>query len=298
MTANVLEEWVTTPDGTQMYAKLWKVNTETPLATVVFIHGFGEHINRYNHMFDKFTAAGLEVYGWDQRGFGRTAQKNKDHGVNGGWKVALADITEALRKQKREGVPIFLMGHSMGGGLALNYAATGEDRNMLAGVIASAPLISQPPEFKTPEPVLFLGSSLSRLLPSFQIPVNIEVNHISRDPEEVAKYSADPLVHGVGSLRLISDMMYGGRALLKERHQDIRMPILLTHGSADKITCHRATKEFFDKLTCEDKTYREWEGGFHELHNDLEKDKVIDEYIQWIKSRAAKADNGFERVAG
>jgi len=80
---------------------------------VVFCHGFGEHINRYCHVFEKFAEAGIEVYGYDQRGFGRTGKKNNNLGVTGGWGISCSDITDALRKQRKQGIPQFLMGHSM-----------------------------------------------------------------------------------------------------------------------------------------------------------------------------------------
>jgi len=281
-----IEEWTSAKDGTELFSKTWKV--KSPVATVVFIHGFGEHINRYNHVFPKFQRANIEVFSYDQRGFGHTGVKNKNLGVTGGWKVATDDITYVLRTRRREGIPQFLFGHSMGGALSLNYAAEGPERENLAGFVISSPLVSQSPETKPPQPVLLLGTAASKVLPSFQIPVQLPSKYVSRIPEEVDKHANDPLNHSIGSLRSLSDMVSGGKALLKTKCRNITKPIYLYHGTVDGLTAFEASKELFDKIPSEDKTFRAWEGGYHELHNDLDQEAVITESIDWILAHVPK----------
>ncbi|KAG9295941.1 hypothetical protein G9A89_016513 [Geosiphon pyriformis] len=284
-TGNTIEKWITTNDGVSLYTKTWKTASEPPTATVVFIHGFGEHIDRYNHVFEIFQKANIEVYAFDQRGFGRTAARNKNPGVTGGWKVATEDITTALRTNRQQGIPQFLFGHSMGGALVINYAAEGEEKDNLAGYIASAPLLKQSPKTAAREPTIFIGNMLGKLLPSFQFRVNLGAKHLSRIPEEVEKYEADPLVHSIGSLRGVGDMLSGSKAIMGVKHKNITKPIFITHGNADNICCHKTTQELIEKIPSEDKIFRSWEGGYHELHNDLEKEKVINEYVDWILAR-------------
>ncbi|CAG8580910.1 9632_t:CDS:2 [Ambispora gerdemannii] len=283
-TKNVVEQWVTFPGGVEFYTKTWKANSEPPVATVVFVHGFGEHVNRYDHVFDKFQGNGIEVFAYDQRGFGQTAARNKNPGVTS-WKLATEDITHALRLRRREGVPQFLFGHSMGGALAVNYATEGPERDNVAGFLISAPFLDQPASTKPSQSIVYLGTAVSKVLPSFQIGVKFFPEYTSRVPEEVKKYEDDPLIHSIGSLGGIRDMLLGPKAVLKSKYKNITKPIYMVHGDDDKITCCKTSKELFDKIPSSDKTFREWKGGYHELHNDLEKDEVIIEWIEWILKR-------------
>ncbi|CAJ0835609.1 6771_t:CDS:2, partial [Entrophospora sp. SA101] len=257
-------EWFDTKDGIRLYTKTWKSVSEPPIATVVFSHGFGEHVNRYNHVFDKFQLKNIEVYAFDQRGFGQTGKKNKNLGITGGWKVAMADITEALIRKRRKGVPQFLFGHSMGGGIALNYACEGPERDNLAGIIASAPLVLPSVQSKPAQPVVTIGSALSKVLPNLTIPVGMNAKYISRDPEEVQKYINDPLIHGAASLRSLNEMLQGTKSVLKEKNKNITGPIYICHGSDDPVTSPDASRQLFEKISAKDKTYREWPGLYHE----------------------------------
>ncbi|CAJ0764891.1 21741_t:CDS:2 [Entrophospora sp. SA101] len=283
---STVEEWINTKDGVPLYTKTWKSVSESPVATVVFLHGFGEHINRYNHVFEKFQLKNIEVYAFDQRGFGNTAVKNKNPGISGGWKVSMVDITEALIRKRRKGTPQFLFGHSMGGALALNYACEGSEKNNLAGVISSSPLVSQAVQTKSSPSVVTIGSALSRILPGLTIPVDLNSNYLSKDPGVVESYSNDPLVHGMGSLLTLNDMLKGGEYILKNNYKNITIPIYISHGSGDLITCPNTSKQLYEKIPATDKTFHEWPGCYHEPHNEPEKDQVIEGWIQWILDHA------------
>ncbi|CAG8445117.1 7489_t:CDS:10 [Acaulospora morrowiae] len=301
MTTNekIIDKWIVAKDGTEIYTKTWKAVSEPPIATVVFLHGFAEHINRYDYVFEKFSKENIEVYAFDQRGFGQTAIKNNNPGVTSRWKVVTNDITEALIAQRRPGVPQFLMGHSMrlivvmsqGGGLALNYACDGPEKNNLTGFIISSPLIQQPVQNRVNHNLVTIGNIVSKLLPSLTISIPLDPKTTSHDPEEVKKYSEDPLILRASTLRGIGEMLSGAKLILDKKYKSITSPIYICHGSADLITCPKSSKELYDKISSKDKTYREWEGLYHEMHNEIEKDKVIDDYIQWLVTRANKSPN-------
>ncbi|RIB08929.1 Alpha/Beta hydrolase protein [Gigaspora rosea] len=281
----VIDEWITSSDGVEIYTRTWKAVSNKPIATVVFIHGFGEHIKRYNHVFDKFGRENIEVYAYDQRGAGETAVKNKNPGMTGGWKVATADITEALISRRKEGVPQFLMGHSMGGGLTLNYASEGPERHRIAGYICSSPLIRlspNAPQSKKRDILLSIVPAISKLLPNVTICADVEATHISRDPAEIDKYKEDPLIHNIASLITIGDMVSGGKLVINKEHANITSPVYISHGSADLVTCPKASKLFFERMKSENKTFIEWEDRHHEPHNDYGNTEVIQSYIQWI----------------
>ncbi|KAI1302094.1 hypothetical protein EDD11_005743 [Mortierella claussenii] len=280
------EEWITTEDGHELYTKTW-YPVGTPVAAIVFVHGLGEHIVRYDHVFEEFSKAGFQVSAFDQRGFGQTGKKSKALGSSGGYDKAIPDITAALKRGEIEGVPLFLMGHSYGGGLVLNYDCIGPLRSKLAGVIASAPLILTSPPTRPHSIKVGLVGAISTVLPSLQIPVGLSSKFISRDVQEVAKYDSDPLVHGYITTKGLYDMLTNGELLLTERFKHIEkdVPLLICHGDKDGLTDHAASKEFFDKVDVKDKEFKVYEDHYHELHNEPEDDRkvVIDFYIQWIK---------------
>ncbi|KAF9365986.1 hypothetical protein BGX34_007037 [Mortierella sp. NVP85] len=289
------EEWVKADDGLEIFTKTWYA-VDKPVATVVFVHGLGEHIVRYDHVFEEFSKHGIQVSAFDQRGFGRTGQKTKTLGRTGGYAKAIPDITAALKRGKIKGLPLFLMGHSYGGSLALNYNCIGPLRKKLSGLIASAPLVlASAPTRPNSLKVSFAGA-VSKIAPSLKVPVNLSSKYISRDPKEVAKYNADPLVHGYGTTKGLYDMLNNGKLLLTTRYKVIArgVPLLITHGTADGLTDPNASKAFFDKINVKDKEYKVYEGCFHELHNEPEPDRtnVINYYIQWILKHLKEKEGG------
>jgi acylglycerol lipase len=170
----------------------------------------------------------------------------------------------------------------------LNYDCIGPLRTELSGVIASAPLVLASAPTRPNKATIELAGMVSKVLPSFQIPVKLSSHYVSRDKEEVAKYDADPLVHGYGTAKGMYDMLTNGEKLITTRYKEITktVPVLICHGTEDGLTSYEAAKEFFDKCEIEDKEFKTWPGFYHELHNEPEDDRkeVIAFYIQWIRS--------------
>ncbi|KAG0251530.1 hypothetical protein BG011_007531, partial [Mortierella polycephala] len=294
------EEWIKAEDGHEVFTKTWYA-VGTPVAVVVFVHGLGEHIVRYDHVFEEFNKAGFQVSAFDQRGFGQTGKKSKTLGRTGGYAKAIPDITAALKRGEVEGLPLFLMGHSYGGGLVLNYDCLGPLRTKLSGVIASAPLVLASAPTRPNNLTVSFAGAVSKVLPSLRIPVNLSSKFISRDPDEIAKYNADPLIHGYGTTKGLFDMLTNGKLLLKTRYQDIAtdVPILICHGTKDGLTDHEASKAFFDKIQVKDKEYKIYKDHYHELHNEPESDRkaVIEYYVQWIRAHLPAVDAPTPAVA-
>ncbi|RUS22843.1 Alpha/Beta hydrolase protein [Endogone sp. FLAS-F59071] len=286
---SVDEEWITSSDGHPIFTKTWTPTGEVT-ATLVLVHGFGEHISRYNHVVAAFATIGVLTHGFDQRGFGETGKKSKSLGVTGGFKKVLADVDEALVRTKQEGKPQFLFGHSMGGMVVLNYAAVGAHRlELVDGIISSAPLVT--PSVGPPAPVIAILKGVAEVVPSFQIKIDVSADFLSRDPEEVKKYIADPLVHNLSGLKSAKDMIVHGKALMtKKLGASITQPILQAHGTADKINFYHDSKTAFDLYASTDKTWRGHEEYYHELHNEPLQDRegVIREYVEWLQKQIAK----------
>ncbi|KAI8982210.1 Alpha/Beta hydrolase protein [Mycotypha africana] len=287
--ANVISNWFRTKDGHELYTKTWKSTNQPPTAMLILVHGFGEHVGRYDRMFTYFAQQGIESTGFDQRGWGETAKKTSLFGNNGGYETALKDIDETIKSIKREEIPLFLMGHSMGGGLILNYLARGdtfEGVKLLRGAIASAPLVT----LSMPVPAIkyYPLQFLAKFLPSITIKAGVDPAGISHDEEEIQKYKDDPLVHDYATLATLKGFLDAGTDLLKKSlPKSIKTPILYSHGDADPINSFNGCSDAFEMTSSEDKELKNWKGLYHELHNEKmpERQQVTDYYVEWMKKR-------------
>jgi len=272
-------------DGAKFYVNIW--NPSAPVATVLYIHGFAEHVNRYLHVFGRLAQSNIRVVAFDQRGFGRTAQSSHEYGLTGNMKQVLSDIdwfiTEELKKDLK--IPIFIYGHSMGGQRAIVYASTGASHEHLAGAIISGPAIEQ----TIPVPWIKLqgGKFLSRYFPHLKTSTGLNVNDLSRDPEVNSGVDKDELCVDKGSLETFNDILQFGKEIAETDRFDIKCPVLLMHGDHDKLTSYRATEAYFNKIQNKDKTLKIFPGYYHELLMEPGNDKiiVIDVVKDWILAR-------------
>ncbi|GAA5803601.1 Alpha/Beta hydrolase protein [Helicostylum pulchrum] len=293
MTSTVVDEWIKTTDGNDIFTKTWKTSS-APVATLVMIHGFGEHIARYDRMFSVFVSQGIECYGYDQRGWGETGKKSNQFGNNQGYDTALKDIDNAVLKTKRENIPLFLMGHSMGGGLILNYLARGdklEGVKLVTGAISSAPLVTL--SMAIPAPKYYGLRFVSNFLPSFTIQTGVDAAGISHDQEEVKKYLEDPLVHDFATLATLGGFLDAGKDIIKSKAKLINTPVLYSHGDIDPINDYKGTLQAYGLTPSTDKEMKTWPGLFHELHNETmpQRQEVSDYYVNWIKNRLPAVKN-------
>ncbi len=260
-------------DGLEMSALGWK--PDSPKAIVVLIHGHGEHINRYQHVASAFVDAGYALQGFDLRGHGKSAGQR---GHTPTYESLMDDITDFIgdARTRYPGLPVFLYGHSMGGNQVINYALRSPQG--LKGVIATAPWIKL--AFDPPVAQVMVAKLLNNILPSFSLASGLSQAALSRDPQVVSKYAADPLVHDKISVRLYTGMYSNGISSL-ERAAELKIPMLLMHGSADKLTSAKASSEFAKKAGAL-VTLRIWDGFYHEIHNEPEKAEVIQTMIDWM----------------
>jgi len=290
------EAWLAGPRNTQFYTRRYDAPTSPPKAVLVFMHGFIEHIGRYEHVFPYWKDRGISVFTFDQRGFGRTAEdkehrsKDSAYGKSSGEDQA-RDCEWAIKAARDglDGVPTFLMGHSMGGGLVLSFASRPEYAttvSLLSGVIATSPLIQQThptsPLLRAP------GGLMSHVLPNLTIPAPVKADQLSHDAECNAAYLKDPLVKEKASIKCISDMFDRGDAILKSQYKgwSEKLPVLICHGSADQVTSPVASNLFIEKIGATDKKLSIYDGAYHELHNEPDgvREKLFEECISWVEA--------------
>ncbi len=263
----------------QLFTQSWL--PEPPVHGVIaLVHGFGEHSGRYTYLAEALTAAGYAFNAFDLRGHGHSPglRGHVDH-----WEQFLADIAASLpvASALAPQTPLFLFGHSMGGLLALNFAI--RHPQGLAGIIASAPLLTQP----NVAPWLNLASSvMSRIKPDFSLDTGLKPEVISRDPAEVKRYAEDPYVHGRASARLGVELR-NAQSWTQQHAGDLRIPLLLYHGTGDRLVPIAGSRTFFGNVTVADKQWIEWPGGYHESHNDIQRNEVLTAVVAWLASHSS-----------
>ncbi|OIO94528.1 MAG: lysophospholipase [Anaerolineae bacterium CG2_30_64_16] len=265
-----------TADGLRLYAQAWEPDT-TPAAVVCLVHGLGEHGGRYAHVAAALTAAGYALLGFDLRGHGKS-EGPRGHAPS--YDILMDDIGRLLDEAaaRYTDKPRFLYGHSLGGNLVINYSL--RRKPDLAGVIATGPALrtaTPPPAWK-----LALGKILYKIQPGMQMANGLDRDGLARDPAVVRAYASDPLVHDRISARLALDMLQAGEWALAHA-TEFPLPLLLVHGTADRLTSSKATQEFAAQAPG-DVTLKLWEGFYHETHNEPEKAEVLGFMIDWLRA--------------
>jgi len=271
---------LSTPFSFELYnatinGKIWQPKTN-PKAIIILVHGMGEHIGRYEKsVIPHLVKNDFAVVGYDQFGHGKTTGKR---GHNPNYDAVLCCITKVIVQSNSifKSIPLFLYGHSMGGNVVLNYVL--RRKHPFKGVIATSPFLKL--AFKPPAWKLSLGKILQKLAPSITMLNELNPNDISRIPAEVEAYISDPLVHNKISPNYSIKFIETGAWAL-EHADDLKVPTLLLHGTGDKIIDYKATKEF-SKNSNGMAEIKLFEGGYHELHNDLCRDEMINTIIDWI----------------
>ncbi|KAK7691823.1 hypothetical protein QCA50_005227 [Cerrena zonata] len=293
------ETWLPGPDGHQFYTRTYAAPAPGPKAVILFVHGFAEHVGRYEHVHIDYPKRGITLFSYDQRGFGRTAldtaHKSKDASFGKtSWNWQLGDIEWWAKHLTKEypGKPIFLMGHSMGGGLSLAFPTrtepppSPETVKLLHGVIASSPLIRQ--TYPAPKVMRWAGGKMSHVLPWKTFPADVPAEHLSRNPAANEANQKDPFIKRFGTLKGLNDMLSGGEQLIESdyQHWPKDLPILFIHGTGDKITNYKATQEFYEKVPASDKKITLYPDAYHELVHEIDgiPAKLFEECASWIEA--------------
>ncbi len=265
--------WTTT-DGVPIFAQSWAPDGPAR-AAVALVHGVGEHSGRYPRLVERLTAAGYALSAFDQRGHGRSGGP-RVHARS--FETLMDDIDHhiANTRERFSGRPVFLYGHSMAGAEVLYYALRRSPR--LAGVIASSPALAP----GTPLSPLKIagGRLLARILPTAVISMEIPWESLSRDAAVVEAAKKDPLFKEGISVRLGARLLDAGEWIRSQGR--FPLPLLLMQGTDDRHVDPKATIAFGKRLSG-DVTLKVWEGSRHELHNELDKDAVIDFVLDWLR---------------
>lgn len=240
------------------------------------MHGLGEHSERHRNTIDYLIGQGAEVVRFDLRGMG------KSEGVRQ-WIERFDDYLDDVAAvhswidRDLKPLPLFLMGHSLGGAICIHYAA--RNGRALRGLILSAPsyLLGQ----GVSAIKIAIGKLLARWTPKLRIPESLDLSAISRDPEVVKAYKKDPLNCSFNTVRQGDEILKAIDAI-PDACRKITVPTLILHGEADRLILPKGSEVIFKMLAARDKRLEILPGGFHELYNDLDKDAFFTLLRNWM----------------
>ncbi len=251
---------------------------------LALVHGLGEHSGRYRAVVKALTAAGYAVFAFDNQGHGKSEGQR---GHVDAWQDYRDNLQAFLQlvRQCEPVAPLFLMGHSLGGLIVLEYVlrcaqSPAFEAFKIRGLVVSAPPID--PAEGTAKPLrAVLARVLSGLFPRFSMEMGLAKCALSRRPEMAEEIAEDPLIHPYVTLRWGSETL---RTIswVKANVAQIRLPILITHGDADPIMAPDGSRRIFQQMQSDDKTLRIYPGSYHEPHNDLDADVVVADLVKWL----------------
>lgn len=262
--------------GLKIFTRSWQPEG-APRGVVVIVHGFNSHSGQYLQVGEQLASKGLAVYALDLRGRGRSEGERY-------YVEKMEDYTEDVQtlvqmaKSENPGLPVFLLGHSAGGVISCNYVLDHE------GEVDG--LICEDFAYEVPAPHLLLSfiKGLSYITPHTHL-YSLNNEDFSRDPAVVEALNEDILIKGESQPAQTGKVLINGAERLTEEFSKITLPVLILHGTEDKVTKPSGSQHFYEQAGSADKTLKLYEGGYHDLLNDIDKEIVMADILNWIDER-------------
>src|ERR1044071_203156 len=264
--------------GLKIFPRSWQPEGTTR-GVVVIVHGFNSHSGQYLWVGEQFAAKGLAAYALDLRGRGRSederyyVEKIEDY---------TDDVATLVRTAKSEnpGLPVFVLGHSAGGVVSCIY--TLDHQSEINGFICESFAYDLP----VPGFVLSILKGFDHIAPHLHV-YTLKNENFSRDPLFVDSMNNDPLIKGESEPTQTATVMIDAARRLNKEFPLIKLPVLILHGTEDKATNPSGSQFFYDTTGSTDKTLKLYEGHYHDLLNDLDKETVLADINDWIDARVA-----------
>jgi acylglycerol lipase len=264
-------------DGVALYWQGW-LPEGAARGLLLICHGMGEHSGRYATVVDSLVPDGWAVYGLDHRGYGRSTGR-RAHVRRYAHFLADYDTFRRTIRARHPDLRPFLLGHSMGGQIALAYALDHQDD--LAGLVLSAPALAAGKAPRGTRPVL---NVLGRAAPTLRRAV-VDLAGISKDDAVVAAYRTDTLVHQGHPTLGLSLALVDQMTLLANRARELRLPLLLQHGTADRICSPDGSRPLETSVGTTDLTVRWYDGLWHEIFHEPERERPLADLRDWLDAR-------------
>jgi alpha-beta hydrolase superfamily lysophospholipase len=267
----------TTSDGLTIYHQAWLPDGDAK-ADVLLLHGLAEHSGRYAHLAQALTDGGYAVYALDHRGHGKSEGKRTYVKKYDDYQRDILQFRR-LVEQQHPGLPLFVLGHSMGGNLALGHVL--DHQAGVRGIALSAPALA-PGSSLSPAKIK-LAKLIGKVAPGIR-PEALSADGISRDPAVVAAYIADPLVFNGKITAGAAAALLGSMEEFPPRYPELRLPILLQHGTADPLVDIAGTRRLETGAVNAAVTSHYYDGLYHEIFNEPEQAAVIADTVAWLDS--------------
>jgi len=277
--AGLREETIEGGEGPRLFVRSWRP-AGAPRALVVVVPGFNSHGGYYTWVAEQFVGLGLAVYAVDLRGRGRSDGErfyvdSMDDYVHDVEKIV------ALAKSRDPRLPVFVLGHSAGGVASCVYAL--DHPAEIRGLVCESFAFQVP----APDFALAVLKGLSHLAPHAHV-LKLKNEDFSRDPEVVKRMNEDPLIANETQPTKTVAAMVMADERLKNEFPSFKVPVLILHGTHDKATKPSGSQRFHDAAGSADKTLRLYDGYYHDMLNDVGKDKVMDDIKTWIDARIGR----------
>jgi alpha-beta hydrolase superfamily lysophospholipase len=263
-------------DGLKVFYRNWQP-AATPKAVVVLVHGFNSHSGYYQWVAGQLNAQDIAAYALDFPGRGNS---DGERYYIADYNEFVADIDKLvdIAKAAHPGLPLFILGHSAGGVLSAIYALDHQEK--LSGFICESFAFQVP----APDFAIAVLRGLSHIFPHAHV-VKLKNEDFSRNPEVVDFMNNDPLIaHEVQPTKTMQQLSLADERLKNEMSK-VTLPLLILHGTQDKATKPEGSRSFYDNAASADKTIRLYEGHFHDLLNDLDKEIVMNDIVSWLNGR-------------
>lgn len=276
MAATQREETFEGTGGLKIFVRSWQPQG-APRAALVICHGVNSHGGQYKWPAEQFVNSGLAVYALDLRGRGKSEGERfyVEHVADYASDVA---GTVQIAKERHPGLPVFLLGHSAGGVTSAIYVL--ENASELAGFICESFA------FQVPAPGFALAAikGLSHVAPRLPV-LKLKNEDFSRDPKAVAALNDDPFTANEVQPAMTVAALVRADERLREAFPQIKLPLLIMHGTDDKATVCQGSEFFYKTAGSKDKTLKLYEGHYHDLLNDIGKEQVVADITGWIDER-------------
>ena len=262
--------------GIKIFWRSWMPET-APRGVVALVHGFNAHSGYMQWTGEQFQKSGFAAYALDLRGRGKS--EGERYYIND-FSEYLDDLDGLVKMARAEvpGVPLFILGHSAGGVISSEY--TYAHQSDIAGLVCE----SFAYDVGVPDAAALLLKGLSHIAPHLHV-FTLKNEWFSRDPAVVSAMNSDPLIANESQPTETATQMLQAAARLDKHFPDIKVPLLIIHGTADKATRPAGSQRFYDMAGSGDKTLKLYEGHYHDLLNDIGKEEVMADILAWVEAR-------------
>jgi alpha-beta hydrolase superfamily lysophospholipase len=262
----------------KLHCEIWKPSGR-PKFAMILVHGLGEHCNRYKGDFSEFfTSHGAVIYTFDLPGHGKSGGKRGHIRQYEDLNTIISGLLTRIKKDYPS-LPVFIYGHSLGGLISSVFLL--EKQPTIQGAILSAPALDV--ENPLPPLKIALAKMMNKVFPAITLDNGLERDKLSKDKDVVDRYNSDPLVHGLASARLGAFIIDKGKYVL-DNAQLLSKPALIMVGADEAIVSKSAIDSFCESSKlC---TKKIWEGMYHEIHNEKDKQAVFQYTLDWMKKTA------------